>query len=143
MKNTAEQFAATNKANLQALQGFTAQAFSGLEKLVELNLAASKAVMEESFGHAQAVLSAKDAKELLALQSGLVQPGCHLFHQLGQVCPGVGLPDAIFFFAHGRRAAALGGVLEQKSWERGQHGWYLVSRVKLPGNKKSGFAVVP
>ena len=74
MKNTAEQFAATNKANLQALQGFTAQAFSGLEKLVELNLAASKAVMEESFGHAQAVLSAKDAKELLALQTGLVKP---------------------------------------------------------------------
>ena len=74
MKNTAEQFAATNKANLQALQGFTAQAFSGLEKLVELNLAASKAVMEESFGHAQAVFAAKDAKELLALQTGLVKP---------------------------------------------------------------------
>ena len=74
MKNTAEQFAATNKANLQALQGFTTQAFAGFEKLVELNMAASKAVLEESFSHAQAVLAAKDPKELLALQSGLVKP---------------------------------------------------------------------
>jgi phasin family protein len=74
MKNTAEQFAATNKANLQALQGFTTQAFAGFEKLVELNMAASKAVLEESFSHAQAVLAAKDPKELLALQSGLIKP---------------------------------------------------------------------
>jgi phasin family protein len=74
MTHTAEQFAATQKANLQALEGFTAQAFAGLEKLVELNVAASKAVLNESFSHAQAVLAAKDPKELLALQSGLVKP---------------------------------------------------------------------
>ena len=74
MKNTAEQFTVTTQANLQALQGFTTQAFSGLEKLVELNMAASKAMMEESFGHTQAVLAAKDPKELLALQSGLLKP---------------------------------------------------------------------
>jgi phasin family protein len=74
MKNTAEQFTATHKANLQALQGFTTQAFSGLEKLVELNMAASKAMMEESFSHTQAVLAAKDPKEMLALQSGLLKP---------------------------------------------------------------------
>ena len=74
MKNTAEQFTATHKANLQALQGFTTQAFAGFEKLVELNMAASKAVLEESFAHTQAVLAAKDPKELLALQSGLIKP---------------------------------------------------------------------
>lgn len=74
MTLSAEQFAATNKANLKALQGFTAQAFSGFEKLVELNLAASKAVLDESFVHAQAVLAAKDAKEVLALQAGLARP---------------------------------------------------------------------
>ena len=74
MTLSAEQFAATNKANLKALQGFTAQAFSGFEKLVELNLAASKAMMDESFAHAQAVLAAKDAKEVLALQAGLARP---------------------------------------------------------------------
>jgi len=74
MNTTAEQFIATNKANLQALQGFTTQAFAGVEKLVELNLAASKAALGESFNHVQAVLSAKDAQQLLALQSGLVKP---------------------------------------------------------------------
>lgn len=74
MNTTAEQFIATNKANLQALQGFTTQAFAGIEKLVELNLAASKAALGESFNHVQAVLGAKDAQQLLALQSGLVKP---------------------------------------------------------------------
>ena len=74
MTLSAEQFAATNKANLKALQGFTAQAFSGFEKLVELNLAASKAVLDESFAHAQAELAAKDPKEVLALQAGLARP---------------------------------------------------------------------
>jgi phasin family protein len=74
MNTTAEQFIAANKANLQALQGFTTQAFAGVEKLVELNLAASKAALGESFNHVQAVLGAKDAQQLLALQSGLVKP---------------------------------------------------------------------
>lgn len=74
MTYSAEQFSATNKANLQALEGFTTQAFAGVEKLVELNMAAAKAAMGESFSHVQAVLGAKDAQELLALQSGLVQP---------------------------------------------------------------------
>ncbi len=37
-------------------------------------MAASKAMMEESFSHTQAVLAAKDPKELLALQSGLLKP---------------------------------------------------------------------
>jgi phasin family protein len=74
MNNTAEQFSATNKANLQALEGFTTQAFAGVEKLVELNLAASKSLLGESFSHVQAVLGAKDAQELMALQSGLAKP---------------------------------------------------------------------
>ncbi|MDO8249830.1 MAG: phasin family protein [Rhodoferax sp.] len=74
MNNTAEQFIATNKANLQALEGFTTQAFAGVEKLVELNMAASKAALGESFTNVQAVLGAKDAKDLLALQSGLLKP---------------------------------------------------------------------
>jgi len=74
MNNTAEQFTATNKANLQALEGLTTQAFSGIEKLVELNMTASKALLSESFRHIQSVLGAKDAQELLVLQSGLLKP---------------------------------------------------------------------
>ena len=74
MNNTAEQFATTNKANVEAFAGLTTQAFAGVEKLVELNMAASKAVLGESFSHVQAVLSAKDPQEVMALQSGLLKP---------------------------------------------------------------------
>lgn len=74
MTYTAEQFTATNQASVQALKGLTTQAYAGFEKLVELNLAASKALLEESFSHTQAVLGAKDAQQLLDLQTGLYQP---------------------------------------------------------------------
>lgn len=74
MQNIIEQFSATNKANLQALEDFTTQAFAGVEKLVELNLVASKSMLGESFSHAKATLSAKDAQEFMALQTSLLQP---------------------------------------------------------------------
>src|SRR5659263_64524 len=74
MNTTAEQFIATNKANLQALEVLTAQAYAGFEKFVELNLAASKAALGESFSHVQSILGAKDAQELIALQSALLKP---------------------------------------------------------------------
>jgi phasin family protein len=74
MNYTADHFAAANKANVETLASLTNQAFAGFEKLVELNIAASKAALSESFSHAHAVLAAKDAQELLALQSGAVQP---------------------------------------------------------------------
>ena len=74
MNYTAEQFTATNQANFQALETLATQAFAGVEKLVELNMQASKALLNESFAHAQAVLAAKDAQELLALHGNLLKP---------------------------------------------------------------------
>jgi len=74
MNFTAEQFTSTNQANFQALETFASQAFAGVEKLVELNMQASKALLTESFSHAQAVLAAKDAQELLALHTNLLKP---------------------------------------------------------------------
>jgi len=71
---TAEQITASNKANIETLLGLTAKAFEGVEKLVELNLTASKAALSDAGEHAKAVLSVKDAQELLALQSSLFQP---------------------------------------------------------------------
>ncbi|MEP6963906.1 MAG: TIGR01841 family phasin, partial [Polaromonas sp.] len=50
------------------------KAFEGVEKLVELNVQATKAALAETANNAQAVLSVKDAQELLALQSSMVQP---------------------------------------------------------------------
>ena len=74
MNNTAQQFIAANQANLQALEGLKTQAFAGVEKLVELNMTASKALLSESFSHVQAVLGAKNPQEFLALQSASLKP---------------------------------------------------------------------
>ena len=71
---TVEQIMASHKANVETLFGLTNKAFEGVEKIVELNLTASKAALAEISDHAKAVLSVKDAQELLALQSGLMQP---------------------------------------------------------------------
>lgn len=71
---TVEQVMASQKASIETLMGLTSKAFEGVEKIVELNLSASKAAMAESADHAKAMLSVKDAQELMALQSGLLQP---------------------------------------------------------------------
>ena len=71
---TAEQVITSHKANVETLFGLTSKAFVGVEKLVELNVQASKAALAESANHTQAFLGVKDAQELLALQAGLFQP---------------------------------------------------------------------
>ena len=71
---TAEQVMASHKANIETLFGLTQKAFEGVEKLVELNVQATKAALAETANHAQAVMAVKDAQELLALQAGFVQP---------------------------------------------------------------------
>jgi phasin family protein len=74
MTLTSEQIASANKANLETLVGLTTKAFSGVEELIELNLAAAKTAMADSQEHIHASLSVKDAQELLALQASLFQP---------------------------------------------------------------------
>jgi phasin family protein len=71
---TAEQMIAAQKANIETIFGLTQKAFEGVEKLVELNVQATKAALSESANNTQALLSVKDAQELLALQANLFQP---------------------------------------------------------------------
>lgn len=71
---TVEQVMASHKSNMETMFGLTNKAFEGVEKIVELNLTASKAALSEASSHAQTMLSVKDAQELMALQSGLLQP---------------------------------------------------------------------
>lgn len=71
---TAEQLMAAHKANIETLFGLTQKAFEGVEKLVELNVQATKAALAETANNAQAVMSAKDAQELITLQTSMVQP---------------------------------------------------------------------
>jgi phasin family protein len=71
---TAEQLLATHKANLDTFFSLGAKAFEGVEKLVELNIQTAKTSLEEISEHTKAVLSVKDAQELVALHSSLLQP---------------------------------------------------------------------
>jgi len=72
--SNAEQFLAAQKANVSTLFDLSQKAFEGFEKLFELNMQVAKATMDEVAQHAQAVMSAKDARELMALQASLMQP---------------------------------------------------------------------
>ncbi len=71
---TAEQIVAAQKSNLETLFGLTQKALEGVEKLVELNIQATKAAMAEAANNTQAMMSVKDAQELLTLQASLMQP---------------------------------------------------------------------
>lgn len=71
---TVEQVVNIHKANIETLYTLNSKMFEGVEKLVELNLQVAKSSMSEAAEVAQAALSAKDAQELLALHTGLIQP---------------------------------------------------------------------
>ncbi|GAB4397289.1 MAG: phasin family protein [Rhodoferax sp.] len=74
MYATLDQITAANKANLETALGLSSKTFAGFEKLAELNLAAAKALMNESFDHLKNMVSAKDLQEVLALNTGLIAP---------------------------------------------------------------------
>ena len=69
-----DQLIATQKSNVEALAGLSEKAFASFEKLIELNMAASKALLGESISHLQALTEVKDAQELMTLQSSLAKP---------------------------------------------------------------------
>jgi phasin family protein len=73
-----EQLSAASKANLDAqLSMMTAlanTAFEGIEKVVELNLSAARATLEESAATTQQLLGAKDPQEFFSLTASKAQP---------------------------------------------------------------------
>jgi phasin family protein len=74
MTFTPEQMMAAQKANVETLFGLTTKAFEGVEKLVELNMQVAKTAMGEVAETTKAALSVKDAQELMALQTSMLQP---------------------------------------------------------------------
>ena len=74
MNFTPEQMIAAHKSNVETFFGLTHKAFEGVEKLVELNLQVAKASLIEVAEATKAAMSVKDAQELLALQTSLLQP---------------------------------------------------------------------
>jgi phasin family protein len=71
---TTEQFIASQKATVETLFGLTHKAFESVEKLVELNLQASKAALADTAHQTQAFMGVKDAQELMAMQASMLQP---------------------------------------------------------------------
>ncbi|MCE3272398.1 MAG: phasin family protein, partial [Ramlibacter sp.] len=53
---TVEQIMAAQKANVETLFGLTAKAFEGVEKLIELNVTASKLALQEAAESTQSAL---------------------------------------------------------------------------------------
>ena len=71
---TKEQVTANVQSSFETFAGLQAKAFEGFEKLVELNLQAVKATLGETADAARAVMSAKDASQLMAVQANLLKP---------------------------------------------------------------------
>jgi phasin family protein len=74
MYTTPEQIAATNKAGVEAILSLAHSQFAAFERLSALHFNATKAAFEESVGHAKALLGAKDAQELVNLNTAAAQP---------------------------------------------------------------------
>lgn len=73
-----DQLSTATKANFEAQLAFlntlTSKAFEGVEKLVDLNLNAVKAIVEERSAATQQLLAAKDPQEFFSLSTAQVQP---------------------------------------------------------------------
>jgi len=70
-----EQLAAAQKANLEVMTALLRTAFSGVERLTAINLAASRDFFNNTVANTQQLLAAKDASELAKLNSAQAQPG--------------------------------------------------------------------
>lgn len=78
MFNVPEQFSAATKANFESqlalLNALTTKAFESVEKVIELNVNAARASLEESSATARQLLAAKDAQEFFSLSAAQAQP---------------------------------------------------------------------
>ncbi len=73
-----EQFSNATKANFEAqfaiFSSLTATAFEGVEKLMDLNINAAKASLEETSAATRQLLAAKDPQEFFSLSAAQAQP---------------------------------------------------------------------
>lgn len=73
-----EQFSNATKASFESqfalMSSLMAKTFEGMEKLVELNITAAKASLDESSNAARQLLAAKDPQEFFSLTAAQAQP---------------------------------------------------------------------
>ena len=71
---TIDQFAAANEAAIDQFNQFAKLSLANIEKLTALGLAATRENVEQAAAHAQALASAKDVHEVIALNSAALEP---------------------------------------------------------------------
>jgi len=69
-----DQLTAANEAALNQFTQFAQLSLVNLEKFTQLGLAATRASVEQATAHAQALASAKDVHEVIALNSAALEP---------------------------------------------------------------------
>lgn len=74
MNVSQDQFAASNKVAAEGLIGIANAQFAMFERLVNLNLNATKSAYEDLIGYVRAASSAKDPQELFTLNVAAAQP---------------------------------------------------------------------
>ena len=74
MFNIPEQLVAANKSNLDTVIGITAATLQAAERLFDLQLSAAKTSLADNTTNAKALIAAKDAQEVMALQSTIAEP---------------------------------------------------------------------
>jgi phasin family protein len=74
MFTTPAQLAELNKTQMDALYALSHTMFSATERLVDLNLTAAKALLDESTERAQMLMGVKDVQDFMAVAGGLAQP---------------------------------------------------------------------
>jgi phasin family protein len=76
---TPAQFAEIQKGHLDTVYALSHAVFGATERFADLNLAAAKAILEESSETAQSYLGVKDAKQLVTLNASFAQPTLEKF----------------------------------------------------------------
>jgi phasin family protein len=74
MYNVPEQVVTTNKETLESVLEFASIATAGVEKLIDLQLKASKAAFGDATKTAKALASTKDVQELTEINTAAFQP---------------------------------------------------------------------
>lgn len=69
-----EQFAALNKANLETAARFANVAFGGVERLLEIQLKATKAALADGVDSAKTLASVKDLQQFADVKDTVAQP---------------------------------------------------------------------
>lgn len=77
------------EAQLAMINALTSRTFEGVAKVIELNVNAAKASLEESAASTKQLLSAKDAQEFFTLSANQVQPNAEKVLSYGRHLAGI------------------------------------------------------